>query len=97
VNLIWVYRCRPAGRPNSSLTQGENMKKIVGSLLMACILAAPMAAFAQDKKDDSMKKEDSMKKDEMKKEKKEKKKEAKEEKKEKKDEMKKDDSMKKPN
>ena len=50
------------------------MKKFVGSLLMACILAAPMAAFAQD----TMKKDDAAKKDEMKKEKKAKKKEAEE-------------------
>jgi pentapeptide MXKDX repeat protein len=74
--------------------QGETMKKIVGSLMLACMLAAPMATFAQD----TMKKDDTAKKDEMKKEKKEKKekkKAEKKEKKEKKDEMKKDDSMKK--
>ena len=52
------------------------MKKFVGSLIVACILAAPMAAFAQD----TMKKDDTMKHDEMKKEKKEKKEKKKEEK-----------------
>ena len=58
------------------------MNKFVGSLMLACILAAPMGAFAQDamkqdsttqntmKKDDAMKKDDSMKKDDAKKAKK---------------------------
>ena len=44
------------------------MKKILSSLTLTCILAASMAAFAQDQmqQQDTMKKDDSMKNDQMK-------------------------------
>jgi len=43
------------------------MKKIFSSLMLACVLTASLAAFAQDQmKQDDMKKDDSMKNDQMK-------------------------------
>jgi pentapeptide MXKDX repeat protein len=75
--------------------QGDTMKKIFSSLTLACVLAASLAAFAQDQmKQDDMKKDDAkpdtMKSDSMKKDKKSKKAAKKDAMK--KDEMKKDET-----
>src|ERR1700722_11232951 len=84
------------GGANRTTLKEKRMKKIFGNLMLACVLTASMAAFAQDQmKQDTMKpddakqdtmKQDTMKNDQMKKDKKSKK--------AKKDAMKKDDMKK---
>jgi pentapeptide MXKDX repeat protein len=69
---------RTAAGANRITFQGDNMKKIFSSLMLACVLTASLAAFAQDQmKQDDMKKDDAkqdtMNKDQMKKDKKSKK------------------------
>jgi hypothetical protein len=88
---LQVQACRTTELKD--LLEGETMKKIVGSLMLACILAAPMATFAQDTtKTDMTKQDKAMKKDQAKKDKEAKKAAKKEQKKE--DKMKKDDAKK---
>lgn len=83
---LQVRTCLPR---KSKLTQVDTMKKILSTLSLTCVLAASMAAFAQDqmKQDDSKKgtsQQNSMQNDQMKKDTKKSKKAAK------KDAMKKD-------
>jgi pentapeptide MXKDX repeat protein len=93
-HLIFACHAGIAGDINRHSISGETMKKILGTLMLTCVLATSMAVFAQSgdqmkqdaPKQDSMK-QDSMKNDQMKKEKKPKKAA-------KKDQMKKDDTMK---
>jgi pentapeptide MXKDX repeat protein len=93
-HLIFACHAGIAGDINRHSISGETMKKILGTLMLTCVLATSMAVFAQSgdqmkqdaPKQDSMK-QDSMKNDQMKKEKKPKKTA-------KKDQMKKDDTMK---
>jgi pentapeptide MXKDX repeat protein len=98
-HLIFACHAGIAGDINRHSISGETMKKILGTLMLTCVLATSMAVFAQSgdqmkqdaPKQDSMK-QDSMKNDQMKKEKKPKQATKKDQMK--KDQMKKDDTMK---
>jgi pentapeptide MXKDX repeat protein len=88
-HLIFACHAGIAGDINRHSISGETMKKILGTLMLTCVLATSMAVFAQsgDQMKQDAPKQDSMKNDQMKKEKKPKKAA-------KKDQMKKDDTMK---